>query len=356
MIGIDVNLWQIACRTRELRARPVKRLLSGVPIVLFRDAGGHARALQDRCAHRHAPLSAGRVRHDGIECPYHGWVYDGEGRLARVPALPERFGRDTARGEGVDADRCIGVPSHAVREAQGFVWVASRPGTTPAAEPLAFPHLGEAGWTSFTMKTRFDADVSTCLENFLDCPHATFVHRYWFRAPLSRPVTATVCRTDDGVQAAFAEEPREKSLVWWLLAPRGGEMTHTDRFIAPARSQVDYGFPNGWRYSITSACTEIDAHQTEVHTVMSFRTPGVGPLIRLYFEPLSRLIIRQDVKIVALRARNLDRFEAAALDGATESSTQADLLGPLIRRWRSDLAAARPPCDGVAGRTVRIHL
>ena len=349
MIGPDVNLWQIACRSRALRARPLARRLSGVPIVLFRDAHGRARALEDRCAHRHAPLSCGRLHTVGLECPYHGWVYDGDGRLAHLPAAGTGDMAGTA-GPG------ISVPAFAVRESQGFVWVASQPRAAPATEPLSFPHLDEPDWTSFTMRTLFDADVATCLENFLDCPHATFVHRYWFRAPLARPVNATVSRSDDGVQAAFSEEPREKSLVWWLLAPRGGEMTHTDRFIAPARSQVDYGFPNGWRYSITSSCTEIDACHTEVHTVMSFRTPGFGPLIRLWFEPLSRLIIRQDVKIVALRARNRERFAAAGIGETAEASTQADLLGPLLRRWRSDLAAARPPQRDARARTIRIHL
>ena len=347
MIGSHVNLWQIACRSRDLRRRPLAWRASGLPLVLFRDAQGRARALQDRCAHRQAPLSAGRICAEGIECPYHGWTWDGEGRVSALPAL----GPDGAVGASA-----FRIPAHAVREQQGFVWVASRPGANPLEDPLPFPHLHEPGWTSFIMRTRFDADVETCLENFLDCPHATFVHRYWFRAPTARPVGATITRMPDGLQATFVEEPRERSLVWWLLSPRGGEMTHSDRFIAPARSQVDYAFPNGWRYSITSSCSEAGERQTDVHTVLSFRTPGIGPLVRLYFEPLARLIIRQDVRIVARRARNLERFEAAGEPPLNESSTQADLLGPLIARWRSDLAAGRSAGAAVPERTIRIHL
>ena len=336
--------------------------------MLFRDGEGRAHALQDRCAHRQAPLSAGRTCREGVECPYHGWVYDGAGRLARIPSLPDDAAAQTSAGargaSGPDADTgvetCavtgISVPAYAVRERQGFIWVASLPGPAPDSEPMPFPHLDEPGWTSFIMRTRFEADVQTCLENFLDCPHATFVHRYWFRAPLARPVDAIVTRCKDGVQASFAEEPRAKSLVWWLLSPRGGEMEHTDRFIAPARSQVDYGFPNGWRYSITSSCTEIESRLTEVHTVMSFRTGAVGPLVRLYFEPLSRWIIRQDVRIIAKRARNLDAFDVAGLGERTESSTQADLLGPVIRRWREELATGNADGCVVPERTVRILL
>lgn len=325
-------------------------VLSGQPLVLFRDADGHACALEDRCAHRHAPLSAGRVSDEGIECPYHGWTWDGAGRLAVLPATGERG--DACRA----AHASLTVPAHAVRELQGFVWVASGTGPSPPAPPLGFPHLGEPGWTSFVMRTRFDADVDTCLENFLDCPHATFVHRHWFRAPTARRVAATVTRLDDGVQATFRDEPREKSLVWWLLAPRGGQMQHTDRFVAPARSQVDYAFPNGWRYSITSSCTEVRADRTDVTTVISFRTPGIGPLVRLYFEPLSRWIIRQDVRIVALRARNRERFEACGMTARPQASVHADLLGPLVVRWRGDLAAGREPLPAARERTTEIFL
>ncbi len=350
MIGSRVNLWQIACRSRQLRDRPVARVLSGVPVVLFRDADGRARALQDRCAHRHAPLSAGRTCGDGIECPYHGWTWDGDGRLAALPAAGLRGDACRAAHPGLT------VPAHAVHESQGFVWVASLSGAAPDAPPLPFPHLDEPQWTSFVMTTRFAGDVETCLENFLDCPHATTVHRYWFRAPTARPVGASVCRLDDGVQASFREEPREKSLVWWLLAPGGGEMQHTDRFIAPARSQVDYRFPNGWAYSITSSCTEVGDDETVVTTVMSFRTPGIGPLVRLYFEPLSRMIIRQDVRIIAARSHNRERFREAGVPPRAEASTQADLLGPLIARWRHDLACGREPLAVAPARETRIYL
>jgi phenylpropionate dioxygenase-like ring-hydroxylating dioxygenase large terminal subunit len=57
--------------------------------VLFRDAGGVCRALADRCAHRRAPLSRGRVTQQCfIECPYHGWRYDGAtGACIAIPNL-----------------------------------------------------------------------------------------------------------------------------------------------------------------------------------------------------------------------------------------------------------------------------
>ena len=70
--------WQIACKSKVLRRKPVKVVIGGQPIVLFRDASGTAAALEDRCAHRNAPLSLGRVCNGRLQCAYHGWEYDAE--------------------------------------------------------------------------------------------------------------------------------------------------------------------------------------------------------------------------------------------------------------------------------------
>ena len=320
MLRAALNPWMIACRSHDLGAHaPLAITIAGHHLVLFRDATGTPAALQDRCAHRNTPLSIGTLKHGILHCAYHGWSYGADGRVCDVPALP------------------AGTPcAHAVRryhaqEQDGFVWVALDE-DKPHTAPLPFPHLHETGWTSFVMKTRFNATVDACLENFLDCPHATFVHRYLFRAPTARMVRAVVRTREDGAEAEFFEEPREKSLVWWLLAPHGGGMQHTDRYIAPRTSRVDYVFPNGLHYIITSSCTLISAAETEVYTVISFQYGRIGPLIRLFFEPLSRRIIRQDVKILGQQGRNLARY------GETRfADTAADLLGPHIRAWRSAL-------------------
>jgi len=52
--------WFIACQSKQLRSKPLKRLILGVPLVLFR-ANGRAAALLDRCPHRNAPLSQGAL-------------------------------------------------------------------------------------------------------------------------------------------------------------------------------------------------------------------------------------------------------------------------------------------------------
>ena len=53
---------------------PTKFLrILGEDLVLFRDKTGGVGLLGDRCPHRGASLSYGRVEERGIACAYHGW-------------------------------------------------------------------------------------------------------------------------------------------------------------------------------------------------------------------------------------------------------------------------------------------
>src|SRR5438309_385106 len=68
---------------------PVKfvRIL-GEDLVLFQSKKGELGLLEDRCSHRGASLSYGRVEERGIACPYHGWLHDIQGNCLETPAQP----------------------------------------------------------------------------------------------------------------------------------------------------------------------------------------------------------------------------------------------------------------------------
>ena len=55
------------------------------------DASKGWSVLEDYCAHRMAPLSEGRVDKETncIECPYHGWQFETDGKCASIPQLED---------------------------------------------------------------------------------------------------------------------------------------------------------------------------------------------------------------------------------------------------------------------------
>ena len=311
------DFWYIATESGSLKRRPLASAMLGESVVLFRDDGGKAGALEDRCAHRNAPLSAGRVSNGCIECPYHGWRYDGLGTCTHIPSL----------GEGAKLPR-HSVRSYPVQEQDGFVWVYLGEGV-PTTAPFKFPHAGEQRWSTFRMRTRFQTDVEACLENFLDCPHTAYVHKGWFRNHDTSQLKAYV-RTRDGVaEAEFENEPVSDSIITRLFYPRGRKPRHTDRFIMPSVSRVDYEFGPDRHFIISSACTPVSDWETQVYTVITFCFGHIAPMVRLVFEPMARRILRQDVDILTLHGQQMRKS-----GGPRYAHVETDLLGIEIQRMR----------------------
>src|SRR5881296_3813596 len=132
-------------------------MVAGRPIVIYRDRDGVPAALADRCPHRGTPLSLGRVTGAGIQCGYHGWTFDCEGRCRVVPGL---IGEPESRGRACEA--------FAVVEQDGYIWVARAPGPPPSTPPPRPRLLGTAGFASARERFTFEAPLADVAENALD--------------------------------------------------------------------------------------------------------------------------------------------------------------------------------------------
>ena len=333
------DFWYIACESRALRRKPLAVTIYDQALVLWRDADGKPFAALDRCAHRNAPLSAGTVQDGCVTCPYHGWRYNGDGQCTLVPLLA--CGRAIPAAAKVPAFRCI--------EQDGYIWVCPGDGAAPE-RPRLFPHAQDSEWTTFRMKTRFHSTVEACLENFLDCPHTATVHRGWFRNPDPREMDAVVRRLTDSVEVEFQNEPTTDSWISRLFYPKGLPLKHTDRFLMPNISRVDYEFDAQHHFIITSQATPVSDRITDVYTVITFRYGKLGGLIRLVFEPMSRHIIRQDVDILALHGPQLEKF-----GGEHFTHVETDLIGLHMQALRRRADRGESPPEPAAERTIRIR-
>ncbi len=331
------DYWYIAAQSRELKSKPLAISMYGEQLCLFRRNETEVAALEDRCAHRNMPLSQGRVFAGCVECPYHGWQYDANGACVHVPSLGE-----TAR-----------LPRHEVRafparEQDGFVWVYLG-SEAPACGPPRFPHYGESGWTTFFLRNRFAGGVESCLENFLDCPHTVFVHKGWFRSHDNRELKALGRTMDDEISVEFQGEPIGKSLVSRLFFPKGKELRHTDRFLMPNLSRVDYEFGPDRHFIIVSQCTPIGEYETEVYTAITYRFGRIGALVRWLLEPVCRKIIRQDVDVLRTQTEQIRRF-----GGPRFSHVETDLLGLKIQSMRRRADQSQSPREEEAQREITI--
>jgi nitrite reductase/ring-hydroxylating ferredoxin subunit len=152
--------WKIVATSGEVGKAPFGVRRGEGDIVLFRDAEGRCHALLDRCAHRRAPLSIGQVTEAGlIECPYHGWRYDGATGICReIPNL--------SAGERVPKTYC--VPAFPIIESGGFVLIW--PKQDEAAR--AAPELPVAVSDMRFGRTRLAFPATLYVDALLDAPSA----------------------------------------------------------------------------------------------------------------------------------------------------------------------------------------
>src|SRR4051794_706779 len=108
-----LNEWHVVARSEEIPAgKPFAARLLDEDVVVWR-IGDQLMAWQDLCIHRGTKLSLGQIENDTLTCPYHGWVYNTEGKCIKIPAHPEQIPPIRAR-----------VKPYRVIERYGWVWVS----------------------------------------------------------------------------------------------------------------------------------------------------------------------------------------------------------------------------------------
>jgi phenylpropionate dioxygenase-like ring-hydroxylating dioxygenase large terminal subunit len=322
--------WYIACLADELRDRPLRRELYDMPLVLFRDGNQAAGALLDRCAHRAAILSEGEVRNGRLACPYHGWEYNREGKVERIPSEDPQ--KPIARHLCQQSFPCL--------EQDGVIWVwMGEAPPTAEQRPWRFPHHADPEWEHYFMITDFPNEVTNLAENFMDVPHTVYVHRGWFRdeAAERKPIPATVSTQAGRVLVTYHQEKDEFSLgARLLLNPHGAPMQHTDEYIFPNITCVRYSFnPNG--FIINSQVSPVSTMNSRVYTYIAYRIPRLRKVLKPVFRFYTRQVIEQDVVIMDNQSRSF-RFDPRQ----NFRSTECDEVHVAIERLRHWGVSADP--------------
>ena len=103
------NAWYVAAWTHEIEpGRIHARTIIDQPLVLYRTTDGIV-ALEDRCPHRFAPLSLGRLEGDALRCMYHGLKFApeyesciGNGTSTSTPPTPSTMPRKPPKSADIE--------------------------------------------------------------------------------------------------------------------------------------------------------------------------------------------------------------------------------------------------------------
>ena len=162
------NCWYPITFVRDFNHnRPYGFTLYDEPFVLFRDRTGKLACLQDICPHRAAKLSDGQIMEGKIECLYHGWQFDTEGKCQYIPQLSEET--------KIPNNAC--VKSFSVVEKQGIIWFW-RGKSKEADDNLipTLPYLENSDFLSADFAIDLPYDQSYLIENVIDPAHVHISH------------------------------------------------------------------------------------------------------------------------------------------------------------------------------------
>ena len=159
------NAWYIAAWADELADKPLARRICNDPVVLFRDGSGKVGALADRCCHRAAPLHLGSVVDSGIQCGYHGLVFDAAGRCITIPG--QRLIPEDAR-----------VRHYPAVEKNRLVWLwMGEPSLADPAAIVDFPyHDDPAKWPNKHDVYPIRGNYMLMVDNLMDLTHLGYLH------------------------------------------------------------------------------------------------------------------------------------------------------------------------------------
>jgi phenylpropionate dioxygenase-like ring-hydroxylating dioxygenase large terminal subunit len=321
------NSWYVAAWDREVTRGLLARTILHEPIVLFRKENGEPVALEDRCCHRHLPLSMGKLEGDRLRCGYHGLLFDSSGKCVAIPgqeSVPEQ-----AR-----------VRAYPVHEKYNWVWIwMGEPGR---ADPALIPNWWWADhreW-AFTRPERvhLKCNYQLIADNVLDVTHLAYVHAGSIGSSSITEFPAKVEREERLVRLTRWIRDRPPPP---LYQKAGGFAGHVDRWQivehVPPCFTVNFAGceDSGKRIDLMALSAPTPETENTTHYFFGFvRNFGLqDPEMERIFAVDMVQVFNEDFPVLEAQQRNLD-VNRSRVDIAVDAAPMAArrMLEAMIRR------------------------
>jgi phenylpropionate dioxygenase-like ring-hydroxylating dioxygenase large terminal subunit len=304
------DVWYCGALGEELGDVPLGRTICGQPIVLFRTAAGAVAALEDRCSHRQAPLSLGRLTGDTLQCGYHGFTFAANGTCTHIP-----------RQRGIPGGAAI--KAYTAVERWGLVWLWFGAGAADIDRIPALPWTTEADRRCVYMRYEVAANFQLMADNLMDVSHTDFLHATTIGSKTAAPGTeddATIeldCRVV-GDRVHFVRRVRDTLLgpvaTLWAGSDKRVDRTNTLMWEPPNTIHSVLEFRNDETHrTIHLDHIMTPATETTMHYFMPWtRDFGLENVDYMTDDDVRReqnlVIAGDDIPMVEAQQRNIERF------------------------------------------------
>ncbi|RNL79575.1 aromatic ring-hydroxylating dioxygenase subunit alpha [Nocardioides marmorisolisilvae] len=301
------DCWYVAATSDEVGDGFTPRRIVDTSVVLFRLSDGSVAALEDRCAHRPYPLSAGHREGDLVVCGYHGCTYDAAGRCVRVPSQD-------------NPPSGAQVRSFPVVERGPFIWVwTGTPGGERLRPPPSTPWLQGDGWGSVGELRTVAANLLLLHEHYLDLTNVFEMHPEMVPPGIEAlPPMEEVEMSE--VSVSYTRELPKAPLAPWeaqvsgLTSAESFGRKETGTFVTPGLHKQTYTITgsDGPELELvrTHGFTPESAGTTHVFVQISWRGDAVSPDVGTQLADVFAEMADRDISVLETMQRCLDEDTA----------------------------------------------
>ncbi|KAL9275969.1 Pheophorbide a oxygenase, chloroplastic-like protein [Drosera capensis] len=335
---------------------PTPFQLVGRDIVLWYDKGSSEWvAFDDKCPHRLAPLSEGRIDENGdLQCSYHGWSFNACGSCTRIPQAAS----EGPEARAVKSKRAcaITLPTM-VSQGLLFVWPDENGWErAKASKPPMLPDdFEKPEFATVSIQRDLYYGYDTLMENVSDPSHIEFAHhKVTGRRDRARPLPFKV----------------ESSGHWGFGGSNEGNPRITAKFVAPCyamnKIEIDTKLPivgdQKWviwicSFNIPMAPGKTRSIVCSARNFFQFSVPGSAwwQLVPRWFEHwTSNKVYDGDMIVLQGQEKSFLSKTTGASGDINESytkitftPTQADRLVLAFRNWLRRHGNGQPEWFGV---------
>ncbi len=283
------NHWYAILESKNVKkgkVTGVRRL--GENLALWRTGNNEIACIANKCVHRGASLSAGKIIKDNLQCPFHGLQYDTHGKVVLIPAN----GKAQAVADYYKAD------SYTTKESNDFIWIFWGDKTDNLPELPFFKNIDQS-FSYITTVSPWPMHYTRCIENQLDVAHLPFVHSTTIGSGNDTVVNGPIIKISGNELFVWPYNEKEKSQI----------PLDADKLPVPDenRFHLEFKFPNIWQNWISKnlrvfiSFTPVDEDNTILYlrSYQNFiRIPVLRQLFNFIMRIFDNIILMQDRKVV----------------------------------------------------------
>lgn len=245
-------------------------------MALFKNRTGKINAVDEVCPHRGAKLSRGKNINGCIQCPYHGWEFDENGTLVKVPTtnhIPN-----------------VSINSYETEDIYDIVWMV--PPDSIVSPPI-YTQITSKGWHRVSGSREVKGNWIDWIANSTDISHINYVHEF-------------ADEQNGTIDNMEIEEYKNRTLCTASVRPKAShlftkyfQVKNSDikcEFVYPNTTIIHIKLKEPYEFITYTTVTPIDENNTRISWCFAH---NISSVFNEYFEKRTLKTILEDEAIIS---------------------------------------------------------